>query len=265
MSNDNLRFWTALAKTDPAQTKSFARAGGFRGTAVKPIYQTQRMTETFGPCGIGWGIGEPQFTIVNGDNKEVLVFCTVAVWHTAPENVIHGVGGDKVVTHIKANEKYGRPERWENDDEAFKKAFTDAVGNAFKQLGMSADIHMGLFDDAKYVADLRREAEDAKRGQQQDHPAPEAAPPAEPVEPYAIRVPATPNGSDWVTWGKQYTDHMRAIRNVNEGYAWIDANADALANCDKEAPKIAARIKEITKQAMDAVDGATPDNGKAAA
>ena len=44
-----------------------------------------------------------------------------------------------------------------NDDEAFKKAFTDAVMNAFKFIGVAADVHMGLFDDSKYVAEQKAE------------------------------------------------------------------------------------------------------------
>ena len=39
---DNLRVWNALAKTDPAQTKGFSRAGGFKGTAVKPMWVIKR-------------------------------------------------------------------------------------------------------------------------------------------------------------------------------------------------------------------------------
>lgn len=154
---DNLRIWSALAKTDPTQTKQFSRAGGFKGTAVKPIWVVKMLTEQFGPCGEGWGIGEPSFQVVAGDNREVLVYCTVSCWHGSPENVLYGVGGDKIVTHIKANAQYNRPERWENDDEAFKKAFTDAVNNAFKFVGVAADIHMGLFDDSKYVAAVHDE------------------------------------------------------------------------------------------------------------
>jgi hypothetical protein len=158
---DNLRIWEALAKTDPSQTKQFSRAGGFKGTAVKPIWVVKRLTELFGPCGEGWGIDEPSFQVIHGDNKEVLVYCTVSCWHGSPANRLYGVGGDKVVTHIRANQQYNRPERWENDDEAFKKAFTDAVNNAFKFVGVAADIHMGQFDDSKYVNELRREFEEA--------------------------------------------------------------------------------------------------------
>lgn len=149
--------WDALSRTDPAHTKQFKRAGGFSGTALKPIWIVKRLTEQFGPVGIGWGMDHPQFQTVQGHNGEVLVYCTVRCWHTHPDNTFFGVGGDKVVTYIKPNEQYKRPERWENDDEAFKKAFTDAVGNAFKFVGVGADIHMGQFEDSKYVRMLERE------------------------------------------------------------------------------------------------------------
>lgn len=157
---DNLALWNRLGRTDPVHTKKFSRAGGFKGTAIKPIYTTQKMTEEFGAAGKGWGMGEPTFQTMPGHNGEVLVYCTVPLWWADADgtvNTVFGVGGDKAVTYIKANEQYNRPERWENDDEAFKKAFTDALGNAMKHLGMSADVHMGLFDDSKYVADVQRE------------------------------------------------------------------------------------------------------------
>ena len=51
---DNLAIWNVLGRTSPEHTKGFKRGGGFSGTAVKPIYTEQKMTELFGPCGIGW-------------------------------------------------------------------------------------------------------------------------------------------------------------------------------------------------------------------
>lgn len=164
--NNNTRLWDTLGKTDPDHTQKFTRGGGFKGTAIKPMWSYKRMTEVFGPCGIGWGVGEPSFQVVPGDNREVLVYCTVSVWYIDGEKhsqTVYGVGGDKIVTHIKANPQYNRPERWENDDEAFKKAFTDAVTNALKLIGVGADVHMGLFDDNKYVNTVREEfAEEAR-------------------------------------------------------------------------------------------------------
>lgn len=157
--NENTKLWDKLGKTDPAHTKQFKRGGGFSGTAIKPMWSYRRLTEEFGPCGTGWGVNEPVFQVVQGDNREVLVYCTVSGWYMweGERKAVYGVGGDKVVTHIKANTQYNRPERWENDDEAFKKAFTDALTNAFKLIGVGADVHMGMFDDNKYVNTLREE------------------------------------------------------------------------------------------------------------
>lgn len=160
MSSENTKLWDMLGKTDPKHTKAFKRGGGFKGTAIKPIWSFRRMTEEFGACGVGWGIGEPSFQVVPGENREILVYCTVSIWHGSRDNIVFGVGGDKVVTHIKASTEYNRPERWESDDEAFKKAFTDAVTNALKLIGVGADVHMGLFDDSKYVAEMREEFAD---------------------------------------------------------------------------------------------------------
>jgi hypothetical protein len=165
--------WDELGRTDPRHTKTFKRAGGFSGTAIKPMWSFRRMTEYFGPCGQGWGVNEPTFQVVHGENKEVLVYCTVSIWWRDPTALgepreVYGVGGDKVVTHIKANEQYKRPERWESDDEAFKKAYTDAIGNALKLIGVGADVHMGMFDDSKYVNEMKAEFSEAQTEKRQN-------------------------------------------------------------------------------------------------
>ena len=152
MSNTDI--WDALGKTDPSATKPFNRAGGFKGTATKPMWILRRLTEQFGPAGEGWGVNEPKFEQVHSQEGEVLVYCTVSAWHGKRENVLWGVGGDKAVTKRNDGKVF-------HDDEAYKKAFTDAINNAFKSIGVGADIHMGLFDDNKYVAAMEREfAED---------------------------------------------------------------------------------------------------------
>lgn len=149
---DNLTIWNTLGKTDPHHTKGFTRGGGFKGTAIKPIYTEQKMTEVFGPVGIGWGFSEPQFQIINGSDGQVAVYCWLSLWYVqdgVKSDPIPGVGGDFVVVKQSSGLR--------TDDEAFKKAFTDALGNAMKHLGMSADVHMGLFDDSKYMRDLKEE------------------------------------------------------------------------------------------------------------
>lgn len=139
---NNTDLWDRLGKTDKAHTSKFKRAGGFSGTAIKPIWSIHRMTEEFGACGVGWGVNQPTFQVVPA-GEEALVYCTVSIWHGTRENIVFGVGGDKAV----GKNKYGPF----TDDEAFKKAFTDAMTNAMKLIGVGADVHMGLFDDSKYV------------------------------------------------------------------------------------------------------------------
>jgi hypothetical protein len=146
MSNTEL--WDKLGKTDPAHTKAFTRGGGFKGTAIKPMWSYRRMTEEFGPCGTGWGIGEPSFQVVPAGD-ETLVFCTASVWYGEDRKTVYGVGGDKAVVKFSTGVR--------SDDEAFKKAFTDAITNALKMIGVGADVHMGMFDDNKYVNDMKAE------------------------------------------------------------------------------------------------------------
>lgn len=169
MAEGNTRLWDKLGKTDPAHTKGFKRAGGFSGTAIKPMWSFQRMTEEFGPCGLGWGVNEPSFQVVPGSDGEVLVYCTVSVWYRedpkeamgGSQNVF-GVGGDKVVVKQSSGLR--------SDDEAFKKAYTDAIGNALKLIGVGADVHMGLFDDSKYVQEMEQEFSAPKPSKAQSRP-----------------------------------------------------------------------------------------------
>ena len=143
---NNVELWDKLGVTDPKHTKAFNRAGGFKGTAIKPQWVLRRLTEVFGPCGLGWGINEPSFQVVPAGG-DVMVYCTVSAWYKQDgcDATVWGVGGDKVVTQ-RSGGAFA-------DDEAFKKAFTDAIMNAFKFIGVGADVHMGLFDDSKYVAE----------------------------------------------------------------------------------------------------------------
>lgn len=154
--SENTKYWDILGRTDPAHTKQFQRAGGFKGTAIKPMWAYRRMTEEFGPAGKGWGVGKPSFSVVPA-GEEVLVYCTVEAWWKEDDegerHTVYGVGGDRVLTK-RANGNVFQ------DDEAFKKAFTDALTNALKLIGVGADVHMGLFDDNKYVNDMKAEFSD---------------------------------------------------------------------------------------------------------
>jgi hypothetical protein len=151
MTDNNLRHWSALERTDPAHTRPFNR-GRFQGTATRPIYHEELLTKHFGPCGIGWGMGKPEFTLVPA-LEELVVYCTVMLWYMDGETETRGeswgVGGDKVLAQQSSGPFI--------NDEAYKSAYTDALGNAMKHIGVGADVHMNRFADSKYVRDLREE------------------------------------------------------------------------------------------------------------
>lgn len=163
----NRRFWDRLGKSDPRHTKPIT-GRGFDGTALKPMWQNMRMTEVFGPYGLGWGLTEAPVFDTRVFNDSMLVYCTLGLWYVDPETnerscPVYGVGGD-VVAGKRNNGKLFI------DDEAYKKAYTDALGNAFKFVGVAADIHMGMFDDSKYVQEQQAafEREDDTLGKSVD-------------------------------------------------------------------------------------------------
>ena len=247
----NLDIWNDLAVTDPRHTKEFSRAGGFKGKSIKPIYVIRKVTEQFGPCGVGWGINTPAYQIVNGPDGEIAVYCNVTIWHGTRENVVPGVGGDFIV---KKN-KYGLFA----DDEAFKKAFTDAVGNALKFLGMSADVYMGLHDDDKYVTTLRREIEAEENAQYGKDAAP-ASPPASPPPPAPSKAATWARSvfdgestdvrnlgvRDWHAALNGLVDHAETIAEVNRVHHDNDMVLQEWSETD--APKHRAAIDRMEKR-----------------
>ena len=207
---DNLQLWKELGKTAPDHTKSFKRAGGFQGTAIQPMWVIQRMTEKFGPCGEKWGTMEPQFQVVPAGD-EVLVYCTLCVWYGGNgKQVVYGVGGDKVV----GKNRHGTF----SDDEAFKKAYTDALMNALKYIGVGADVHMGLFDDSKYVATVKQEF--AK---------PETSAQLKREDVWPEFQAALNEVENEVQLESLKTEYRQKVKEDRWPKAWIDAMADAFA------------------------------------
>ncbi len=152
MSNTEL--WDRVFATDPSHTSQFMRTGGFKGTAIKPLYLIHKATEIWGPMGSAWGAE----TIEHVIHKD-MVFIKARIWYPGDDlksqthvgqykAYVEHWGGDVLIKTTKSGE---RP-----NDEAFKMAFTDAVGKCLSQLGFSADVHMGRFDDSKYVESVKK-------------------------------------------------------------------------------------------------------------
>ena len=114
------------------------------------MWQIGKMTEVFGPCGIGWG-WDCKYIYT-----ETNVFAEVTVWL---ENKSQNYGPVSSVQSIhKSNGKL--------DDECTKKAMTDALTKALSHAGMSADVFLGLHDSSKYIekvkADIKSNVDKSK-------------------------------------------------------------------------------------------------------
>lgn len=165
--SEHLALWNQVEKTDPRFTKEFNRGGGFKGTAINPTYLARKATETFGPAGLGWGwsvLGEEQMVGVQiaDDCREIIHSLHVEVWYRPTRAMCEQYGVDfgfiarisqfGATTFVGKN-KYGAF----TDEETKKKSLTDAIGKCLSLLGFSADVHLGKYDDNKYVNDRRNE------------------------------------------------------------------------------------------------------------
>ena len=161
--SDNLAIWSSVDKTDPKYTKEFNRGGGFKGTATNATYLARRATEMFGPMGIGWGVDVIDEAYVNGQplfDGDGNVLCH-AVIHKVRAKLWY-TWGDKrgEITHFGHTDFIGKNKNGIfTDEEAPKKSLTDAMTKCLSLLGFASDVHLGMFDDSKYVASRRQEEE----------------------------------------------------------------------------------------------------------
>src|SRR5690606_9851047 len=157
---DNMSVWAKVEKTDPKYTKQFSRGGGFKGTATNATYLARKATEMFGPCGIGWGINVLSEEVLTGPPQviegQVVAHDMIHKVHARLWYVLDGKRGE--VEQFGQTQIVGRNKNgFYTDEEAPKKSLTDAMSKCLSLLGFSADIHLGLYDDNKYVASLAKE------------------------------------------------------------------------------------------------------------
>ena len=165
MSEDNLKLWESVSKTDPSATKN-ANVGGRDQTSINGYWMIKQATDKFGLLGIGWGyeVLEERWDdgaliavkVTNEENRlEQSKTHTIKIklWY-----VIDGKKGEVIqYGHTPAiyRSKYGVSD----DGEAPKKSLMDAIKKSLSMLGFSADIFTGMFEDESYVNQLKIESE----------------------------------------------------------------------------------------------------------
>ena len=168
---ENMRIWNAVATTNPHHTKKVEIGRKF--TSIDAHYQILKATEVFGPVGQGWGYVVHHDTISAG--PYLLAVADVVIWHGTRDNTFGPIRGMAEIVNAK-----GRL-----DDDAPKKATTDALTKALSHLGFSADVFLGLYDDNKYVAKMRQEHA-GKEAPRDDKPANDTPPSERTVEPVEV-------------------------------------------------------------------------------
>lgn len=197
-SNPNLSIYNAVRQVPQNAIKPI-ESGRLKGKSdINPMWRIKTLTEQFGPCGIGWW-----YEITNqrlephGSSGEVAAFVDIKLYYKMGDQTsqpIPGIGGSTFI----AAEKTGL----HMDDEAFKKALTDAISVAAKAIGVGADVYFAK-DATKY-------------GAYEDTPEAPAAPPApKPLtmeDALAFTLRDTPYAG--TTIRELYKAHMRDVEIV---------------------------------------------------
>ena len=163
---ENLTLWHSVEKTDTRHVKEIS-GKAYRGNSPKPYWLIQRATETFGPCGIGWGFTIIEEKLLDGallspGFHERIHMARVQVWYrwAGKRGEVEHVGQTAFCGLRKDGKTY-------TDEDAPKKSVTDALVKALSMIGFAGDIFLGRWDDSRYVADLKAEERRSEQAQTQ--------------------------------------------------------------------------------------------------
>ena len=157
----NMQIWEKVSTTDTRYTKA-AEVGGQKITSLNGTAMIMKATEVFGPVGIGfgWSVMEERFDegseMVSGEGDKRLVLGR-ELNHTIKIRFWFELDGKRGEIEQYGCTRYLYKSRFgtTTDGEAPKKSLTDAIKKSLSMLGFSADVFLGMFDDASYVEQLK--------------------------------------------------------------------------------------------------------------
>lgn len=142
--SDNMKIYEAV-RSCPENALKPIQAGRLKGKSdINPMWRIKMLTETFGAAGFGWYYDITRQWTETGANGEIAAFVNINLYVKIGDEwskPIQGNGGSMLVTQER-NGLY-------TDDEAFKKALTDAISVSCKALGFAADVYWNQ-DGTKY-------------------------------------------------------------------------------------------------------------------
>lgn len=157
---DNLSLWNKVEKTNPAHTKD-AKIGQLSIKAINAQSQIKEATKQFGTYGNTWGLKNLQYSFMDiGTTKMAMLGA----------EFYYPDGGFEIHTTLKiAYMTQGANGYLKIDDDFMKKMETDVTTKALSKLGFNADVFMGLYDDNRYVNQMK---EEFKQEEQKPQPRP---------------------------------------------------------------------------------------------
>ena len=140
---ENMTIYDAC-RSVPETAKKAITAGRLKGkTDINPMWRIKRLTEQFGPCGIGWYY-KPVRKWMETHGDEIAAFVDIELYVKIGGEgsmPIAGTGGSMFAARQKDGVYVS--------DECYKMATTDAISVACKQLGVGADVYWDA-DRTKY-------------------------------------------------------------------------------------------------------------------
>lgn len=140
---NNMEIYDAC-RSVPETAKKAIAAGRLKGkTDINPMWRIKRLTEQFGPCGIGWYY-KPVRKWLETHGDETAAFADIELYVKVGGEwsmPIAGTGGSMFAARQKDGVYVS--------DECYKMATTDAISVACKQLGIGADVYWDA-DRTKY-------------------------------------------------------------------------------------------------------------------
>lgn len=149
---ENLAIYNQV-RSVPEDALTPITGGPMKGKSnISPQWRIQMLTELFGPCGLGWKVEQVSRWTETSSQGEVAVFCEVNLYVKRDgewSQPIFGQGGNMLVRRSIEWVNGQQVQSIHIDDEAYKKAYTDAVSVACKALGFAADVYYAQ-DETKY-------------------------------------------------------------------------------------------------------------------
>lgn len=217
--SENLTLWRQIERTDPSQVKGIT-GKAYKGNSPKPHFLIFKATETFGPCGLGWGFEIVEEKLLDGaliapDFHERIHMARVRVWY-------EWKGKRGQVEHVGQTAFCGKRNNGQTytDEDAPKKSVTDALVKALSMIGFAGDIFMGRYDDSKYVTDIKREFSDARRAE--EGPAELPATNGEPIELSASQEQSRRMQAALRTVQGADVDRLTRGQKFQRDLAWLD-------------------------------------------